>query len=126
MEDNAKVGTFVEMKKTQLCEKAKANHLSYLGDSVIGARSNIGAGTITCNYDGYEKHKTFIGEDVFIGSDTIIVAPVTINDRAYTGAGSVITKNVQEDTLAVSRSAQRNIENWVKRYKEKRESRRKK
>ncbi|MCK5849216.1 MAG: bifunctional UDP-N-acetylglucosamine diphosphorylase/glucosamine-1-phosphate N-acetyltransferase GlmU [Caldisericia bacterium] len=126
VKDNAKVGTFVEMKKTQLGENAKANHLSYLGDSIVGARSNIGAGTITCNYDGYEKHKTYIGEDVFIGSDTIIVAPITINNRSYTGAGSVITKDVQEDTLAVSRSAQRNIENWVSRYKEKRELRRKK
>ncbi|MDP9145958.1 MAG: bifunctional UDP-N-acetylglucosamine diphosphorylase/glucosamine-1-phosphate N-acetyltransferase GlmU, partial [Actinomycetota bacterium] len=101
LEKGAKVGTFVETKNTRLGERAKAPHLSYLGDATVGARSNIGAGTITCNYDGYEKHRTEIGEEVFIGSDTMLVAPLKIGDRAVTGAGSVITKDVEEGALAV-------------------------
>lgn len=108
----AHVGNFVELKNAKLGEGAKAGHLSYLGDAEIGARSNIGAGTITCNYDGANKFKTVLGEDVFIGSNSALVAPVTLGDRATTGAGSVITSDVADDTLAVGRAKQRNIEGW--------------
>ena len=115
LERGAKVGTFVETKNTTLGEKAKAPHLSYLGDATIGARSNIGAGSITCNYDGYQKHRTEIGEGVFIGSDTMLVAPLKIGDRAVTGAGSVITEDVEEGALAVERSEQREIHGYADR-----------
>ena len=108
----AHVGNFVELKNATLGEGAKAGHLSYLGDAEIGARSNIGAGTITCNYDGANKFKTVLGEDVFIGSNSALVAPVTLGDRATTGAGSVITSDVPANTLAVGRAKQRNIEGW--------------
>jgi bifunctional UDP-N-acetylglucosamine pyrophosphorylase/glucosamine-1-phosphate N-acetyltransferase len=108
----AHVGNFVELKNAKLGEGAKAGHLSYLGDAEIGARSNIGAGTITCNYDGANKFKTVLGEDVFIGSNSALVAPVTLGDRATTGAGSVITGDVPVNTLAVGRAKQRNIEGW--------------
>jgi bifunctional UDP-N-acetylglucosamine pyrophosphorylase / glucosamine-1-phosphate N-acetyltransferase len=118
LEKGAKVGTFVETKNTTLGEGAKAPHLSYLGDATIGARSNIGAGSITCNYDGYEKHQTVIGEDAFIGSDTMLVAPVTIGDRAFTGAGSVITNDVEEGSLAVERSEQREFPGYSQRRAE--------
>ena len=118
MEKGAKVGTFVETKNTTLGEKAKAPHLSYLGDATIGARSNIGAGSITCNYDGYEKHHTVIGEDVFIGSDTMLVAPLTVGDRAVTGAGSVITSDVEADALALERSEQQEIPGYSQRRAE--------
>ena len=101
------MGTFVETKNTTVGEGAKAPHLSYMGDATIGARSNIGAGSITCNFDGYEKHRTEIGDDVFIGSDTMLVAPLVIGDKAVTGAGSVITEDVEEGALAVERSEQR-------------------
>ena len=115
LERGAKVGTFVETKNTTLGERAKAPHLAYLGDATVGPRSNIGAGSITCNYDGYEKHTTVIGEDVFIGSDTMLVAPVTIGDRAVTGAGSVITDDVSEGSLAVERSEQKEIPGYSQR-----------
>lgn len=108
----AHVGNFVELKNAKLGEGAKAGHLSYLGDAEIGARTNIGAGTITCNYDGANKSKTVLGEDVFIGSNSALVAPVTLCDRATTGAGSVITSDVPANTLAVGRAKQRNIEGW--------------
>ncbi|MCR4507871.1 bifunctional UDP-N-acetylglucosamine diphosphorylase/glucosamine-1-phosphate N-acetyltransferase GlmU [Pseudomonas sp. 32.2.56] len=108
----AHVGNFVELKNAKLGEGAKAGHLSYLGDAEIGARTNIGAGTITCNYDGANKFKTVLGEDVFIGSNSALVAPVTLGDRATTGAGSVITGDVPDNTLAVGRAKQRNIEGW--------------
>jgi bifunctional UDP-N-acetylglucosamine pyrophosphorylase/glucosamine-1-phosphate N-acetyltransferase len=108
----AHVGNFVELKNATLGEGAKAGHLSYLGDAEIGARSNIGAGTITCNYDGANKFKTVLGEDVFIGSNSALVAPVTLGDRATTGAGSVITGDVPDNTLAVGRAKQRNIPGW--------------
>ena len=108
----AHVGNFVELKNAVLGEGAKAGHLSYLGDAEIGARSNIGAGTITCNYDGANKHRTVLGEDVFIGSNSALVAPVNLGDRATTGAGSTITQDVPADTLAVGRARQRNIEGW--------------
>ena len=108
----AHVGNFVELKNAKMGEGAKAGHLSYLGDAEIGARTNIGAGTITCNYDGANKFKTVLGEDVFIGSNSALVAPVTLGDRATTGAGSVVTSDVPANTLAVGRAKQRNIEGW--------------
>ncbi|WP_397380428.1 bifunctional UDP-N-acetylglucosamine diphosphorylase/glucosamine-1-phosphate N-acetyltransferase GlmU [Pseudomonas sp.] len=113
----AHVGNFVELKNAKLGEGAKAGHLSYLGDAEIGARSNIGAGTITCNYDGANKFKTVLGDDVFIGSNSALVAPVTLGDRATTGAGSVITGDVPDNTLAVGRAKQRNIEGWKRPIK---------
>jgi bifunctional UDP-N-acetylglucosamine pyrophosphorylase/glucosamine-1-phosphate N-acetyltransferase len=115
MEPGAKVGTFVETKNTTLGPGAKAPHLTYLGDATIGARANIGAGTITCNYDGYQKHPTEVGEDAFIGSDTMLVAPVRIGDRAITGAGSTITRDVEDDALAVERSDQKEIPGYSQR-----------
>lgn len=115
----AHVGNFVELKNAVLGEGAKAGHLSYLGDAEIGARSNIGAGTITCNYDGANKHRTVMGEDVFIGSNSSLVAPVNLGDRAVTGAGSVITSEVPVDNLAVGRARQRNIAGWKRPVKNK-------
>jgi bifunctional UDP-N-acetylglucosamine pyrophosphorylase/glucosamine-1-phosphate N-acetyltransferase len=112
------VGTFVETKNTTLGEGAKAPHLTYLGDATVGARSNIGAGSITCNYDGYQKHETEIGEDAFIGSDTMLVAPITVGDRAVTGAGSVITNDVEEGALAIERSEQKVIPGYAQRRAE--------
>jgi bifunctional UDP-N-acetylglucosamine pyrophosphorylase/glucosamine-1-phosphate N-acetyltransferase len=105
---NAHVGNFVELKATRLGNGAKANHLSYLGDSDIGARTNIGAGTITCNYDGTNKHRTLVGEDAFIGTNSVLVAPVTIGVGAFTTAGSVITQNVEPDAMAFGRAPQVN------------------
>ena len=105
MEKKAKVGNFVELKKTILGENSKANHLTYLGDATVGANSNIGAGTITCNYDGVNKHATTIGNNVKIGSDTMLVAPVKIGDGAATGAGSIVTKDVPNDSLVVGAPA---------------------
>ena len=101
MVEGSKVGNFVELKKTRLGRKSKASHLTYLGDATIGENTNIGAGTITCNYDGKNKHETHIGDNVKIGSDTMLVAPVKVGDNASTGAGSVVTKNVEPDTLVV-------------------------
>lgn len=118
LEKGAKVGTFVETKNTTLGEGAKAPHLAYLGDATVGARSNIGAGSITCNYDGYEKHQTIIGDDVFIGSDTMLVAPLTIGDNAVTGAGSVITDDVEEGALALERTEQRDFPGYSQRRAE--------
>ena len=115
LKQGSKVGTFVETKNTTLGEGAKANHQAYLGDATVGARTNIGAGTITCNYDGYHKHHTEIGEDAFIGSDTMLVAPLKIGDRAITGAGSVITNDVADDALAVERSGQKEIPGYAQR-----------
>jgi bifunctional UDP-N-acetylglucosamine pyrophosphorylase/glucosamine-1-phosphate N-acetyltransferase len=109
----AHVGSFVEMKKTVLGEGSKAPHLSYLGDATIGRDTNVGAGTITCNYDGVSKHPTTIGNRVFIGSDTALVAPVRIGDGAYVGAGSVITENVPADALAIARGRQANKRGWA-------------
>jgi bifunctional UDP-N-acetylglucosamine pyrophosphorylase/glucosamine-1-phosphate N-acetyltransferase len=111
------VGNFVELKKTVLGRGAKASHLSYLGDAEVGEGANIGAGTITCNYDGTGKHKTEIGEGAFIGSDTMLVAPVRVGDRATTGAGSTITHDVPDDALAVARARQKNIPGWTERKK---------
>ena len=114
----AHVGNFVELKNAVLGEGAKAGHLSYLGDAEIGARTNIGAGTITCNYDGANKFKTVMGEDVFIGSNSSLVAPVTLGDGATTGAGSTVTQDVPAKALAVGRAKQRNIEGWTRPTKQ--------
>jgi bifunctional UDP-N-acetylglucosamine pyrophosphorylase/glucosamine-1-phosphate N-acetyltransferase len=116
--EKAKVGNFVEVKKAVLGPGAKANHLSYIGDADVGADANIGAGTITCNYDGFGKYNTVIGEGAFIGSNTALVAPVTIGPGAIVGAGSVITKDVAPDSLAVERSEQRGIAGWAKRFRD--------
>ena len=102
----------VQVKNSQIAAQTKANHLAYVGDSIVGSRVNIGAGTITCNYDGANKFRTVLGEDVFIGSNSALVAPVTLGDGATTGAGSVITADVPANTLAVGRAKQRNIEGW--------------
>jgi bifunctional UDP-N-acetylglucosamine pyrophosphorylase/glucosamine-1-phosphate N-acetyltransferase len=99
LEESAVVGNFVEVKKSRLGKKTKAMHLSYLGDATIGERTNIGAGTVTCNYDGKQKHPTIIEDDVKIGSDTMLVAPVRVGKRSVTAAGSVVTKDVPEDSL---------------------------
>ena len=116
--EKAKVGNFVEVKKASLGRGAKANHLSYIGDAEVGADANIGAGTITCNYDGFGKYNTVIGEGAFIGSNTALVAPVAVGAGAIVGAGSVITKDVEADSLAVERSEQRGIAGWAKRFRE--------
>ena len=114
-----RVGNFVEAKNVQLGEGSKASHLSYLGDSVIGSNVNVGAGTITCNYDGANKHQTVIEDDVFIGSDTQLVAPVTVGRGATIGAGSTVTKNAPADSLTVSRSRQTTIAGWKRPRKDK-------
>ena len=111
----AHVGNFVELKKTSMGAGAKANHLAYLGDATIGEKANIGAGTITCNYDGVDKHRTVIGDGAFIGSDTQLVAPVTVGNGAYVGAGSSITEDVPAGALAIARGKQINKEGWVER-----------
>jgi bifunctional UDP-N-acetylglucosamine pyrophosphorylase/glucosamine-1-phosphate N-acetyltransferase len=103
---NAHVGNFVELKATRLGDGSKANHLSYLGDSEIGPGTNIGAGTITCNYDGYAKHRTTIGAGVFVGTHSTLVAPVTLGDGAFVAAGSVITRDVAGDAMAFGRAEQ--------------------
>lgn len=117
MKAKSKVGNFVEMKKTELGEGAKANHLTYLGDATVGAGANVGAGTITCNYDGVNKFKTTIGAGAFIGSNSALVAPVSIGDNATVGAGSVITKAVEDEQLAIARGKQRNISDWQRPVK---------
>jgi len=111
------VGNFVETKKAVLGEGTKANHLTYLGDCEIGPQTNVGAGTITCNYDGVEKHRTRIGARVQIGSDTQLVAPVTVGDDAYVGAGTTVTKDVPDGALAVSRTPMRVVDGWVERFR---------
>jgi bifunctional UDP-N-acetylglucosamine pyrophosphorylase/glucosamine-1-phosphate N-acetyltransferase len=116
--ERSKVGNFVELKKADVGEGAKVNHLSYVGDATVGARANIGAGTITCNYDGFGKYPTVIGAGAFIGSNTALIAPVTVGEGAIVGAGSVITEDVAADSLAVERSDQRGIAGWAKRFRE--------
>jgi bifunctional UDP-N-acetylglucosamine pyrophosphorylase/glucosamine-1-phosphate N-acetyltransferase len=116
--ERTKVGNFVEIKNADIAEGAKVNHLSYVGDTSIGARANIGAGTITCNYDGFGKHRTEIGEGAFIGSNTALVAPVIVGAGAIVGAGSVITRNVEPDSLAVERNEQRGIAGWARRFRQ--------
>ena len=119
METGAKVGNFVEMKQATLGEGAKINHLSYVGDASVGAKANIGAGTITCNYDGFAKHRTEIGEGAFIGSNSALVAPVSIGAGAIVGAGSVITKSVEADELAITRAPQKGLAGWAARFRRK-------
>ncbi len=114
---HAKVGNFVETKNSRLEQGVKASHLAYIGDATVGEGANIGAGAITCNYDGRNKHRTDIGRGAFIGSDTMLVAPVKIGNGAMTGAGSVISKDVPDDSLAVERNTQKNLLGWVARFK---------
>ena len=111
----SRVGNFVEVKKSKIGKKSKINHLSYIGDATIGNSVNVGAGTITCNYDGVKKSKTKIKNNVFIGSNSSLVAPITINENSVIGAGSVITKNVRKKSLALSRSSQVEIKNYKRK-----------
>ncbi len=113
----AHVGNFVEIKQATLAEGVKVNHLSYIGDGSIGARTNVGAGTIFCNYDGFDKFQTHIGPDAFIGSNTALVAPVKVGAGAMTGSGSVITRDVPDDALALGRGLQVEKLNWAARFR---------
>ena len=115
---SVKIGNFVEVKNASIEQGAKVNHLSYVGDARVGEKANVGAGTITCNYDGFFKHHTDIGAGAFIGSNSALVAPVSIGDGAYVGSGSVVTKNVEPGALAVARGRQENREGWATRYNE--------
>ena len=122
LEQGVHVGNFVEVKNSRLEMGVKANHLTYLGDARVGAGANIGAGTITCNYDGFDKFATDIGAGAFIGSDTALVAPVKVGDGAFTGAGSVITKDVAKDALAVTRAEQREVPGWAAKFRARKKS----
>ena len=115
LKEGSKVGNFVEIKKSVIGKKSKVNHLSYIGDSEIGKSVNIGAGTITCNYDGVKKSKTKIRDNVFIGSNSSLVAPLTIEERSVVGAGSVITKKVRKKSLALTRSLQTEVKNYKRK-----------
>jgi bifunctional UDP-N-acetylglucosamine pyrophosphorylase/glucosamine-1-phosphate N-acetyltransferase len=117
LKEGSKIGNFVEIKKSIIGKKSKVNHLTYIGDTHIGRSVNIGAGTITCNYDGIKKNKTKIKNNVFIGSNSSLVAPVTINENSTIGAGSIITKNVKKKSLALSRSFQTEIQNYKRKKK---------
>jgi len=110
--EQAKVGNFVEVKNARLGRAAKANHLAYLGDADIGSQSNVGAGTITCNYDGANKHRTTLGEGVFVGSNSTLVAPLVIESGGFVAAGSTVTDDVKANQLAVARGRQRNVDGW--------------
>lgn len=116
--EDAHIGNFVELKKTTLGKGSKANHLAYLGDAIIGTATNVGAGTITCNYDGAKKHQTVIGNDVFVGSNSTLVAPVTLADGSYIAAGSAVTKDVPAGALGIGRAHQQNKEGWASKRKE--------
>jgi len=118
LEEDVHIGNFVEVKNSRVEKGAKANHLTYLGDARVGAGANIGAGTITCNYDGFDKHVTEIGAGAFIGSNAALVAPVKIEDGAYVGAGSVITETVAKDALAVTRAEQKQDPGWAERFRD--------
>ena len=115
LEEGAKVGNFVEIKKSRLKKNSKANHLTYIGDATVGKKSNIGAGTITCNYDGVKKSKTIIEDGAFIGSNTSLVAPVKIGKKAIVGASSVITENVKSGSLALTREKQTEVKNYKRK-----------
>ena len=115
LKSGSRVGNFVEIKKSIIEKNSKVNHLSYIGDASLGKNVNIGAGTITCNYDGFKKNKTKIKNNVFIGSNTSIVAPVTINEKSVVGAGSFITKNVKKKSLAITRASQVEIKNYKRK-----------
>ncbi|MER3495563.1 MAG: bifunctional UDP-N-acetylglucosamine diphosphorylase/glucosamine-1-phosphate N-acetyltransferase GlmU, partial [Armatimonadota bacterium] len=118
--DGVRIGNFVEVKNAALGPRAKANHLSYIGDASVGSESNIGAGTITCNYDGFEKHATEIGANVFVGSNSTLVAPLTIGDGAMVTAGSVVTQNVGAGDAAFGRARQENKSGWVEAWRQRR------
>ena len=115
LEEGAKVGNFVEVKKSKIGKNSKINHLSYIGDAKVGKNVNIGPGTITCNYDGKNKNKTVIKNKVFVGSNSSLVAPVTLNEKSTIGAGSVITKNVKKNSLALTRSNQSEVKNYMRK-----------
>ena len=115
LKEGSNIGNFVEVKKSTVGKKSKVNHLSYIGDSEIGKSVNVGAGTITCNYDGIKKNKTKIKDGVFIGSNSALIAPITINKKSIIGAGSVITRNVKEKSLALTRSKQTEIRNYKRK-----------
>ena len=117
--DKVNIGNFVEIKNATLGIGAKVNHLTYLGDARVGAGANVGAGTITCNYDGFFKHQTDIGAGAFIGSNTALVAPLKVGDGAIVGAGSVIVRDVPANALAVSRATQKQIEGWAEKFRSK-------
>ena len=117
LKSNTKIGNFVETKKSSINTNSKVNHLSYIGDSIIGKNSNIGAGTITCNYDGVKKSKTRISDNVFVGSNSALVAPVKLEKNSIVGAGSVITKNVKKNSLAITRSSQIEVKNYKRKKK---------
>jgi len=117
LEEGSKIGNFVEVKKSTIGKKSKVNHLSYIGDSELGRNVNVGAGTITCNYDGVKKSKTKIKDNVFIGSNSSLVAPVTLEKNSIVGAGSVITKKVKKNTLALTRSSQTEVKNYKRKIK---------
>ena len=117
LKSNTKIGNFVETKKTSINTNSKVNHLSYIGDTTIGKNSNIGAGTITCNYDGVKKSKTRISDNVFVGSNSALVAPVKLEKNSIVGAGSVITKNVKKNSLAITRSSQIEVKNYNRKKK---------
>ena len=117
LKEGSKIGNFVEVKKSTIGKKSKINHLSYIGDTEIGKYVNIGAGTITCNYDGVNKNKTKIKNNVFIGSNTSLVAPITINENSFIGAGSVITKNVRKKSLSLTRANQVEVPNYKRKNK---------
>ena len=121
IDDDAKIGNFVEIKNSEIHQGAKVNHLTYIGDAEIGKCTNIGAGTITCNYDGFKKYRTKVGENSFIGSNTAIVAPVEIADNTTIGAGSVVTKNVAAGELAIAREKQKNIPEWTTKFRKERD-----
>jgi bifunctional UDP-N-acetylglucosamine pyrophosphorylase/glucosamine-1-phosphate N-acetyltransferase len=122
----AKIGNFVEVKKSVIGKGSKANHLAYIGDSFLGEDVNIGAGTITCNYDGFEKHQTIIGNRVFVGSNVELVAPVKVGNDSSIGAGTTVTKDVPEGALAISRVKQKNIKRWNKKIEHRRKKMRNK
>lgn len=115
IKSGSKIGNFVEVKKSTINKNSKVNHLSYIGDALVGKEVNIGAGTITCNYDGRKKSKTNIKDNVFVGSNTSLVAPVTLNEKSVIGAGSVITKNVSKGSLALTRSNQKEKKNYKRK-----------
>jgi bifunctional UDP-N-acetylglucosamine pyrophosphorylase/glucosamine-1-phosphate N-acetyltransferase len=115
---NSHIGNFVEIKQSEIAEGAKVNHLTYIGNASVGARANVGAGTVTCNYDGFGKYKTEIGAGAFIGSNSSLVAPVKIGEGAYIGSGSVISKDVEADALALSRAPQEERKGWAARARE--------
>ena len=117
LSENTKIGNFVELKNVISEKEVKINHLSYIGDTSIGRSSNIGAGSITCNYDGFDKHKTLIGDNVFIGSDTMMIAPIKIGKGATTGAGTILSGDLDDNSLGITRIKEKNIPNWKRKPK---------